>query len=185
MRSFAPLVLSVALIAGCSGTEAAAPSVTAAAPLDRSSSTSSPTPTPTAQATPAAIGSTQETRDGDSVLKVSAVRTRLLKPISKALSRPGHEYLAIDVKLCVTENASEPVTVLSAPWMLSFAEDATSKALIASPSWFDVPIYPQVQTVRPGDCVRGWIPFEIPKDSKPRTLLYQPNIGDALEWRVK
>ncbi|MDP9841124.1 hypothetical protein [Streptosporangium lutulentum] len=148
----------------------------------RPSPTPSPTPTPS---TLPAVGSTQETRDDDSVSKISALRIRSLKPISKALSRPGHEYLAFDVKLCVPENTREPVTAFAAPWMLSFADDSTTMASIASPSWFDVPIYPQVQAVRPGDCVRGWIPFEIPEDSEPRTLLYQPSTGNTLEWRLE
>ncbi|MFC5186712.1 DUF4352 domain-containing protein [Actinomadura harenae] len=42
--------------------------------------------------------------------------------------------------------------------------------------WFSVPLYPAPppKVVRVGDCVRGWVLFEIPKGKHPTRMEYNP-----------
>jgi hypothetical protein len=100
--------------------------------------------------------------------------------------RAGYEYIGVEVRMCiVTDAGPEPTTVSWAPWSLTFADDTVAEAMSSwSDEWWSVPLYPQDRAVRPGSCVRGWVPFEAPKGSKPVAVNYQPS-GIVLEWRVK
>ncbi|MGV9535056.1 DUF4352 domain-containing protein [Streptosporangium sandarakinum] len=181
MRRVLPLALTAVLVAGCSTSEqqAAAPEVR----LERPTPTPTPTPTPSG---PATLGARQETRDDTSAVTVTATRLRPLTLTDSTLGRAGYSYLGVDAKVCVvTHTGTEPITVSPGPWSLSFADDTTVDATFISSGMFNVPMYPQDRIVRPGRCVRGWIPFEVPKDARPAVLLYQPGSGNALEWRVK
>lgn len=179
MRSFVPLALLAALAAGCSGSNAVA-----TAPLEQPSSTTSPTPSPS----PAAVGATQEGSGEGSAVKTTVLRVRqpLRAVVPDLPERAGYEYIGLEVRMCVVTTAnSEPTTVSWGPWSIAFADDTVAEALSSwSAEWWSVPLYPQERVVRPGSCVRGWIPFEVPKGSKPTMVTYQPS-GIVLEWRVK
>lgn len=183
MRRVFPLVLLAALMTGCSGSEAAAPSAAPAVPLEQPSPT--PTPTPTG---PSRLGSTQETRRDDSLATVTLLRVRQpLRAVVPGLpERTGYEYIGLEVKVCVVENTGEAITVSWAPWSIEFTDDTSATPLSAwGDQWWSVPLYPQNRTMRVGACARGWVPFEVPKGSRPKTVVYQPGSGNALEWRVK
>lgn len=175
--------LSLALLlalAGCSSTEAA--TTPPAVPLE--TPTPSPTPTP---AGPAKVGATQDSENPETSARITVLRLR--QPLHSTIrAKAGREYVGAEVRTCVTRNASatEDVTVSWGPWSLTMPDETIAPALSSwSPDEFGVPLYPSGRVVRPGQCVRGWVPFEVPKGSRPRTVTYQPGAGDVLEWTVK
>lgn len=189
MRRLLPLapILILVLTTGCAGTTTAASTTPPAVPLEQPSSTTSGTPTP-APVTPAAIGATQDSRGDTSSLKATILRVRQpFRAVVPGLpERSSHEYIGVEVRMCVVTNTGPEVSVSWSPWSIAFADDTVAQALSGwSAEWWTEPLYPQDRAMRPGQCVRGWIPFEAQKGSKPATISYQPDAGGHLEWRVK
>ncbi|RCG31991.1 hypothetical protein DQ384_05465 [Sphaerisporangium album] len=50
---------------------------------------------------------------------------------------------------------------------------------------FSVPLYPRDRRVRPGQCVRGWIPYEVRKGTRPTSVTYLVDDGDPMEWKIR
>ncbi|WP_156045294.1 hypothetical protein [Herbidospora cretacea] len=50
-----------------------------------------------------------------------------------------------------------------------------------------MPLYPDDSNrmAKVGRCVKGWIPFEVPKGDKPKYIAYDPSTSSALEWTVR
>jgi hypothetical protein len=180
MRIPAPITAAILALAvtGCGGT-----------PATTSTPTITPEPVTSAPAAPAStapagIGAKRESSDDKSKVTVAVYHFRRLTLASPDIGKRGYVYFGADVKLCVVENTDAPISVSPGPWSVSFADDTSVAALFLSDGWFDLPLYPQDRVVPVGRCVRGWIPFEVPKDSKPKTLLYVPSTS-PLEWAIK
>ncbi|MEV4164958.1 hypothetical protein [Nonomuraea dietziae] len=184
MRIIAPIILLAASTAGCAGSQAAAPPTV---PRENPPTTTSPASATPSTPAPAEIGAAQDNRGENYLGKVTALRIRQpLRTLVSGTGKAGHEYLAIEAKVCVVENSrAEKISVSWQPWAVAMADDTVATPLGSwSSEWFDVPLYPQDRIVRTGSCVRGWIPFEVPKGAKPRTVSYQPADGDTLDWQV-
>ncbi|MGW5689250.1 hypothetical protein [Nonomuraea sp. NPDC003754] len=99
--------------------------------------------------------------------------------------RAGREYIGIEVRMCIAKSEGSPTNVSWGPWSIEFADETVEQAMSSwGPEWWDVPLYPNGRQVQEGRCVRGWIPFEVQKGAKPRTVSYQPS-DMTLEWQVK
>lgn len=162
----------------------------ASAPLESPRPSSSPSPIASAPAQQrVGKGSTQQSIDPQIETEVTVLRVRQpLRPIVDGVeAKKGHEHAAAEVKLCVNRNATTEVLSVSwYPWALSYTDGTVIEEMSSwSADWWDVPLYPQERTVPAGRCVKGWVPFEVPRGSRPELVTYQPVGRTALEWRVK
>ncbi|GHE47279.1 hypothetical protein GCM10017673_56400 [Streptosporangium violaceochromogenes] len=183
-------IVVVALAAGCSGEPTAQPAPATTAPEAATPSTEAPNAGPTAQTLP--IGQRQTLNDADSTGTVTALRIQQPLKSQNPPERAGYEFAGVEILKCfktiTTENG---ITVGWGPWTLSY-KDGT---VIEPPSsWsaedFSVPLYPRDKPVRPGRCVRGWIPFEVPKGSRASSVMYTLEATDTtsdvqVEWTIR
>lgn len=84
----------------------------------------------------------------------------------------GQVVAGIDVQVCVGQLPEGTSQVTWAPWSL-VGEDNARYSTPAPAGGGDMgPQFPQVARVASGDCVRGWITFEVPPDAKVSTVRY-------------
>ncbi|WP_214106784.1 DUF4352 domain-containing protein [Acrocarpospora catenulata] len=136
------------------------------------------------------MGTTQESSDATAKLKVTVLRVR--QPLASLVpglpERKSYEYAAVEVRTCVVENTSgQEISLSWGPWSLAFPDGTIIEAMSAwSSEWWDVSLYPNSdRSVRTGRCVKGWIPFEVPKGSKPKYVNYDPQSTSSLEWVIR
>lgn len=186
MRSPIIAILAAAVLAACGTDPTPAP---ASAPLE--SPTPSPSPTRTEPAV-RGVGATQLNSDAQSETEVTVLRIR--QPLRAAIDLPagsynrrGREWAAVEVKLCVKRNSlPEEISVSWYPWSLSYKDGTvTDSASSYSQDWWEEQLYPIDRVVRVGRCVRGWVPFEVRRGSRPELVTYAPSGGPVLEWQVK
>lgn len=178
-------LLTAAVLAGCTPQPAAAPLPAPTVTVERPAVTPTATPTPSPSTN---VGVTQTTRDDEGFeARITLVRFRHPLKAIPGVARPGRQFVAAEVRMCV--DAAPPtgaVTIAWTPWTLTMADETVVEAMTGySAEWWDVPLYPQGRDVREGRCVRGWIPFSVPKGATPIMLVYGPEGGDTLEWRLK
>lgn len=181
-RRLLALGIAAAVAAGCgssSGPEApqVTTSVASAGPPGTAQQPSDGTP-PVGQQVPA------DDADGTGTAAVLAFRQPL--PARFPPDRKGYEYAGIEVKRCFTTiTAENGVEVGWEPWTLVYKNGN----IISPPSsWsadhFSVALYPRDRPVKEGQCVRGWIPYEVRKGSKPTTVTYLVDDADPHEWTI-
>ncbi|MFH8927567.1 DUF4352 domain-containing protein [Streptomyces pristinaespiralis] len=93
------------------------------------------------------------------------------------------EWIAVEVKVC--NDRGDDISVSQTPWTLGFPDDTTveTKGLIGS--GLPQPEYPvEGGTLRPGDCLRGKIPFVVEKGQRPDRVIYQGSDITRVEWAV-
>lgn len=185
------LGIVVALAAGCSSEPAAQPAPAAiTAPEVATPSNPAPNAEATAQTLP--IGQRQTLNDADSTGTVTALRIQQPLKSQNPPERANYEFAGVEVLKCFkTITAEGGITVGWGPWTLGY-KDGT---VIEPPSsWsaedFSVPLYPRDKPVRPGRCVRGWIPFEVPKGSRASSVTYTLEATDTtsdvqVEWTAR
>lgn len=124
--------------------------------------------------------------------EVAATAVAYRQPLrsSSTPERAGFVFAGLDAKLCMVQTPDgEPANVTSEPWTLTFGDATTTEPVTALPRAFSVALYPDVsKPLAPGECVRGWIVFEVPKGKRPAAALYTPTNTDAparsLRWHV-
>lgn len=183
------LALAVLALAAACSTPPASPSASVAVETPAPSSA-----TPSGPSTMSAAAGQTQTHTSDGVEStVTVLRMRRPLPVVIPLDphlpeTPGHEYVAVEVKWCLVKSSlSDPITVSWSPWSLAFHDGTVVEALSSwSAEWWGVPLYPAVDhVVRPGRCVRGWVPFEVDKRARVERVEYAAGVGgDVLEWRV-
>lgn len=178
--------MALALLAGCSGAEAAAPTTVTVTPP---AVTVTVTATTTATATPEAASATPggpvtqlgmamgTTASGD-LVAITALQAR------KVTTRPDPAWSAL-VKVCVKADATQSITTSTLPWSLADASsgvyDSTGTGYGDDPK----PGYPMGDTsVARGQCVQGWIVFDTNGDTKPTEVRYTNGAGDVLSWKL-
>jgi len=99
----------------------------------------------------------------------------------------GNAWAAADVQSCAPQGTVFPVSISDAAWSLRFGNGT-----VVNPSHVDDPVFPQPQypqtptPLQAGDCVRGWVIFEVPADNRPMLLRYTPQGGAApIDWQVQ
>lgn len=84
----------------------------------------------------------------------------------------GQIVAGIDVQVCVGQLPEGTSQVTWAPWSM-VGEDNARYSTPAPAGGGDMgPQFPQVTRVASGDCVRGWITFEVPPDATVSTVRY-------------
>ncbi|MGX1507641.1 UNVERIFIED_CONTAM: hypothetical protein RKD43_006266 [Streptomyces graminofaciens] len=102
---------------------------------------------------------------------------------AEAVDAENPEWIAVEVKVC-NENGDD-VTVSQAPWSLGFPDDTRVETTGLIGSGLPKPEYPvDGGTLRPGDCLRGKIPFVVEKGQRPDRVIYQGGGMHPVEWTV-
>lgn len=177
MKSKLVAALPVLLaLAGCSSASAtSAPTVTVTAPPV----TVTAAPPTTATDVPLALGKTASLADGATVTVYGYKRG--VEPRD-----PNQD--AIDVKVCVgskpaSYTGTELPYVSITPWTIVDSQDAQYR--FASTTWGTVtPQYPSQQTVRWGDCVRGWVIIGGREGTKMSKARYSTESA-VVEWKLQ
>jgi hypothetical protein len=166
------LVTAVPGLAGCGGT--------VAGPLDTN-------PLPSVSTSPPPSGH----RFGESVPAnsgfVAAVVFGYVQPAARdaAPAQAGHVWAAIDVQACAEPGTVFKVTVSDGPWSLRFADGTVVGPTLADDPHFPQPRYPATPTsLEAGECLRGWMVFEVPTDGRPDLVRYAPQGGSPIDWLV-
>ena len=143
-------------------------------------------PTPEEEATPAAaLGETQPTPAGNEVT-VFAV-DHPATPDHRLASTPeeGAALAAVDAQLCATAGA-DVRAVSDADFFVLTREGRLRERWADEDDYARNPRFPISQTVRAGECVRGWITFELEADDVVEMVRWDANgngTGPFLDWR--
>jgi FlaG/FlaF family flagellin (archaellin) len=155
------LLIAVLVIGGCNASSQPVP--------QKQKETA--TTTPTTQEKPKtnfAIGDMVRFKDNQTIVAYSYLpevnsSNQFLQP------KPGNKYVAVDVEGCAASNAST-ATQLN---MFSFELVMSNNTRISPTVSIIEPGLNSVDLL-PGDCGRGYVTFEIPKDQKPSSLTFKP-----------
>jgi hypothetical protein len=97
----------------------------------------------------------------------------------------GNVWAAADVQACAQPGTVFKVTVSDAPWSLRFPDGTAVSPTTADDPHFPQPRYPGTPSaLQPGECLRGWVVFEVPADGRPQVLRYGPQGGTPIDWLV-
>ena len=131
---------------------------------------------PTTSLPTGAVGQTLTAPDGAKVTVESVAVPARPNRVVEAEPVPGSRLAAAEVQVCAGATAIEGVGegrftlrstagVGSAPW--------------TAPAYTNDPRFPASQTVRPGECVSGWITFQIGAEAQAASILYDTTGGGA------
>lgn len=106
-------------------------------------------------------------------------------PSEQPPSRHGFVYAGLDVRLCVDRiPEGQDGAVASDPWSLVYPDDTVTEPANVVREDFTVPLYPQSgRNVPAGECVRGWIAYEVARDKKPGRAVYAPTNPNGQPFR--
>lgn len=127
--------------------------------------------------------------DADSTGSAAVLKFQQPLPSRFPPERAGYEYAGIEVRRCFkTITASEGIAVGWSPWTLTYKN---GNVVEPPSSWsadhFSVQLYPRDRPVRAGQCIRGWIPYEVPKRKRPATVAYILSGSEGtqqVEWSI-
>lgn len=95
-------------------------------------------------------------------------------------SQSGYEWGSADVEVCVTKDS----TVSRESWHLVYADHSVIEPSHIGWGQFQKPEYPwDDRDVAAGRCIRGWITFGAPANSRPVMVEYTPT-GAIIDWTV-
>lgn len=178
MRTIAALTLTAVCATACASGK------TSTAPTTPPRSSSTPAST---SARPAKLGQKQTDSDPLATITATVYAYKVLASTYPP-DRKGYEYGGADTRLCVVKTDGNRSAGISwGPWSLAFPDDSTiDSASSWSADWFRVPLYPgSEKLLRPGQCVRGWILFEVPKGKHPSKVVYAPeSAASPTEWAL-
>jgi hypothetical protein len=158
------VVLGGCVLGGCAGQSANAPSPALPAPTPKVTS-----PTPVGHR----LGETLSASNG-----VDATVYAYTQSIDAGAA-------AIDVQACGAKTSVFDVSVSSAPWTLLLADGASVRSTTGTFPQLPDPRYPDLQiSLKPGDCIRGWIVFALPAGSRPVLAQYAPPSSSPSDWTI-
>jgi hypothetical protein len=181
-RALIPGLVALALATSCSGggDDAAEPE-----PVENSETTEATTTTLPATTTTAPVPGAVVDNDGGTVALLAYDQ-----PVADGAPAPvessypdGYVWSAIDVEVCVPA-APDEYAVVNYLWSLTMPDNSIIEPSSSTYQGFPQPEYPFEQMVSPGQCVRGWITFAVPGDSRPTGVQYTPPGKAPLKWSV-
>ena len=155
-----------------------------------------PKPVPSAAASsPAAQGNGAIKAIGQAFdygfIKVTVLDTKVPMTIGTHQPGSGDEFAGVLAQTCI-ENTPQPVAFTWHPWNLEDADGGQYPAAESAYEDTPKPEYPFSGTSNyvNGDCVKGWIMFEIPTSAKPVRVRYSTTALDQTTplvglWSVK
>jgi hypothetical protein len=131
--------------------------------------------------------------DGSSAnITVFRYRDREVVPsdLESEIKKQNKQTVAIEVRTCVTNNASPAegeITLSWAPWSVGDDSGGGYEASsVYSDSLLVQPLYPNNDKPTPvGICRRGWIAFDIGRNMRPSFIEYNAGDGNILKWRIQ
>jgi hypothetical protein len=174
------VVLAFTLTA-CSSSDDDGPTVSKAP----ASKTPTPSPTPSKQQLEFKLGDTANVDEGDGRFSAAALsfRDTGIRSSIPGLLKDGQKWAIVEAKVC--NESGEVMTVSPFPWTLAYADGGRYEATHMSGADLPPPLYPMDAKVKAGDCVRGNITFEVPKEGRAERVLYSPDVLDEpVEWEI-
>jgi hypothetical protein len=126
-----------------------------------------------------ALGKQWDAPDGAANVTVTAYKTDAA-PDAPAPSDTTRRWDGINVKVCVHE---ADASVSASPWSLVGSDDGNYTSSNITYNQFPLPHYPSGDhPVTPGECVGGWIIFDVPKTVHVSRIRYavQDSLGNDL-----
>jgi len=109
-------------------------------------------------------------------------------PASFHTPEPGKKTMAWMLKTCVSPQAdpAEGDLYSASEVDFSIADQAGDHYTSNVGIWVDwpTPRYPELRSLQPGECVRGWIGFEVPKSVHAKYLEYVPDGDHVADWVI-
>ena len=184
-RAALAAAVALMLVTSCSGgdddTAGAEPAV-ANDPEPERTTTSTTEPATTTTTTPG-LGAVQNNEGA------TATALAYEQPVAPDAPSPAESELpdsyvwsALDVEVCVPSSPGEWY-VGNYIWKLTMPDNSIVEPSSVTYLGFPQPEYPVEQAVSPGQCVRGWITFAVPGDSRPTGVQYSPD-GALLRWSI-
>lgn len=177
-------VLALTLTA-CGGSDSGDDKPAVSKASDTPTPATTPTPTPSKQELELNVGDTANV-DGDNgrftVAALSYQDTSIHSSIP-GLLKDGQKWALVDAKMC--NNTGQTVPATPFPWSLAYADGSRVESTVITGTDLPGPLYPEETKVKNGDCVRGNIVFQVPKEGRPERVVYAPDvIDDPVEWQV-
>lgn len=173
-------------LAGCgSSDDDGKPAVSKATDTPTDSPTPTPSPTPSEQQLELNVGDTANVDGDNGKFTVAALsyRDTGIHSIIPDLLKDGQKWALVEAKMCNHTGQTVPATPF--PWSLAYADGARIESTAITGTDLPGPLYPEETKVKDGDCVRGNIMFEVPKDGRAERVVYAPDvIEDPVEWQV-
>jgi hypothetical protein len=179
--ALACLLLAATATACSSGDDSQAPAVAKASATESASPTPSPTPSPTREAL--RLGDTATiSADTDFTAAALAYDGEGVTGVPELLEA-GQKWAVLMVKVCNRD--AEPIETSPLVWSLAYADGVRVESAGMNAGGLPKPLYPMDAKVSSGDCVRGNIAFQVPKDGTPERVLYSPDaLDEPVEWQV-
>ena len=139
--------------------------------------TVTPTPASPASATNLAFGQAIE-RPGSARMTVSDF---------KAFAKGNHDTPLAGAMVQGCSIGSDPIEFSSYPWTLATADGSTFEPMGTFYGNDPVPQYPSQRVVAAGQCVKGWILYELPAGTAITTIRYSNSSSDTPllgTWKV-
>ncbi|MFG2618969.1 hypothetical protein ACGFXC_15300 [Streptomyces sp. NPDC048507] len=105
-------------------------------------------------------------------------------PPGEGLGVEDAVWAAVEVKVCNKQGPD--ISSDQQPWSLAFADGTRTQTTGLNGGDLPKPEYPTLPTVvKAGDCLRGKIPFPVPKDQRPTKIVYRSASAlTSTEWAV-
>lgn len=173
----AALLLIAGLATACTTTAQPQPAPT--------TTTAKPSPTPS-ETGPMALGAAYRWNDpqaaGTTTVLAYEQPVKVDIATTDGLGVKDGVWATVEVKVCVTRG---DVTVSQFPWQLAMPDDSRFQTTGLFGGTMPKPEYPAADTpVRAGDCLRGKIPFLVPRAQRPVRVVYGPEGSVPVEWAV-
>lgn len=177
--------LLLAALTACSD-DPSKPTVSKATDTPSATTSSTPSPSPSPSEDPFKLGDTANISAPSEGFEFSAVALTYkdtgIVGIPETLPE-GHKFAAAEVKVCNKGDKTFPVSPFA--WSLAYEDGARVDSTHISGGDFPRPLYPLEAKVKGGDCVRGHILFEAPKEGRAERVLYSPSgVDDSVEWQI-
>lgn len=176
VRAAAVLVAAVSGLVGCGTTTVSAPPKNNPPP---SAVADSPSTTPPANGHQ--LGESVDAGTGFVRATVFAYTQPAASGASPAAA--GNAWATADVRACAQDGTIFAVSVSDATWSLRLADGTAVSPWHGDDPAFPQPRYPQTPTsLQAGQCVRGWVVFEVPANGPPPLLRYSPQGAEPIDW---
>lgn len=179
----AALLLS---LTGCSGDTDTKVTKSDAKP-EPAATTATPEPTPTQQTT-FVVGETADIDDAANDVAFNATVIAYAQPV-KGPQPPtpelgGDTWATAEIKVCNVKG--QTFTVSQFPWSLVYEDGTRMEVTGLNGGDLPKPEFPTDDvSVKPGDCVRGKIPYPVTGTKRPERIVYAPqSMDEPLEWTV-
>jgi hypothetical protein len=106
------------------------------------------------------------------------------QPVASGAPAPNpgdYTWAAVDVQTCASTSVIFNASVSSLQWMLVYDDDTEVESARVTYPQFPQPRYPN-RTLKPGECVRGWIVFPVPAGARPQLVRYAPYGAPPVDW---